>query len=322
MKTNKLILKSVLCLAVAGAIFTGCKKDKTEDNADESAIQITNGSDEARMSSETDDVADEANRVALAYPNFRGVGAIAIVTGNHIPCNAIIDTTLKSQGKLTITYNGNNCGGNRTRTGVITLQLPYNSATNTVTPWSTAGCVLTVTFVNYKVTRLSDGKSITINGTKYITNVNGGLMDDADSFASPIVHHITSSTMQITFDDGTTRTWSIDRTRTINRTNGLTTVTITGNSTQNGISNVSVWGVNRRGDNFTVSISTPIVLSSACDFHPISGVRVHKGVIRELTITFGVDQSGNPVSIGCPYGYRLNWVNKNGVAKQSILSYQ
>ncbi|MBL0046728.1 MAG: hypothetical protein IPP32_01325 [Bacteroidetes bacterium] len=321
MNAKKLFLKSLLSLALVGAVFSGCKKDKTDEiDPDETSEQVVNASDERTISSEMEDSEDDANRLLLNYPHFRGLGWMATLNGNHIPCNSTVDTSLIGQGRLTITFNGNTCDNKRFRTGTITLQLPYNSTTNTVTPWSAAGSMLTVTFTNFKITRLSDNKSITFNGTKYITNVNGGLVDDATSFASPIVHHITGA-MQITFDDGTTRSWNIDRTRSIARTNGVTTVTITGNSTQNGISNVSVWGVNRKGNTFTVSIPTAIVMTSTCDFHPISGVRVHTGVVRELTVTFGVDASGNPVTSGCPYGYRLNWENRRGVAKQAVVSY-
>ena len=127
--------------------------------------------------------------------------------------------------------------------------------------------------------------------------------------------------MQITFDNNTTRTWNIDRTRSISRTNNITSVTITGNATQNGISNVATWGINRRGDSFTISIPTPVVLNSSCNFHAISGVRVHYGIARVLTVTYGVDASGNIVTSGCPYGYRLNWINHNGNPVQIVVSY-
>ena len=321
MKTKNLILKSVLSLALMAAIFSGCKKDKSDDiDTDETSEQVINASDERTMSSEMDNSEDDANRLMLNYPHFRGLGRVGVVTGYHIPCNSTVDSSLVAQGKLTITFNGNNCDNKRSRTGVITLQLPYNSVTNEVTSWSTAGCVLTVTFINFKATRLADSKSITVNGTKYITNVTGGMVDDAANFTTPIVHHITGA-MQVTFDDGTTRSWNIDRNRAIARTNSVTTVTITGNATQSGVSNVSIWGVNRRGNTFTVSIPTPIVLTSSCDYYPISGVRVHNGVVRDLTVTFGVDQNGNAVNSGCAYGYRLNWVNRRGMAKQAVVSY-
>jgi len=239
----------------------------------------------------------------------------------HYPCNATIDSSLQDQGTLTVTFNGTNCKGTYTRTGSITLQLPYDAATSVVTPWSQAGCVLSITFHDFKISRLKDEKSLTFNGTKYITNVNGGLVDDASEFTSPILHHITGM-LQVTFDDGTVRTWNIDRNRSFARVNNVTTVTITGNATENGYSNVSIWGINRKGNNFTVTINTPVVLSSACDYNAMSGVRMHHKVIRELTITYGVDASGNPATgSGCPYGYKLNWTDKKGGSHQVVLSY-
>ena len=321
MKKGKLILKSFLILAFFASVISSCRKDKTDEiDVDETSEQTINASDERTMSSEMDDSEDEANRLMLHHRHFRGLSWIGTLTGNHYPCNAVVDSSLKAQGRLVITFAGNTCDNKRSRSGSITLQLPYDSVTNTVTPWSSAGCVLTLTFNNFKVTRLSNNKSIVINGVKYISNVNGGLVDDATTFVTPILHRITG-TMQVTFDDGTVRSWSIDRSRSINRTNGITTVTISGNATENGISNVSIWGVNRKGNNFTVSIPTPIVASSSCNFEPSSGVRVHNGVVRDLTVTFGVDQSGNAVTSGCAYGYRLNWINKKGNAKQAVVSY-
>ncbi|MEO5569986.1 MAG: hypothetical protein ABIT08_09515 [Bacteroidia bacterium] len=53
----------------------------------------------------------------------------------------------------------------------------------------------------------------------------------------------------------------------------------------------------------------------------MSGVRMHHKVVRELTITYGVDQNGNVIITGCPYGYKLNWIDKNGGAHQVILAY-
>jgi len=322
MKTNNVIKTAFLSLAMIGMIITGCKKndDSPETNTDETSEQLVNAGDESRVASENNELVDEINQVALNNSRFRGPGIHQIINGNY-SCNTTIDSSMVLQGTITVTFNGNNCTNTRTRSGSITLQLPYNSTTMVVTPWSDAGCVLTATFNNFKITRLSDNKSLTYNGTKTITNVNGGIVDDASTFATPIVHHIQSSNMQVTFDDNTSRNWNIDRTRTINRTNNVTTVSITGNGTQNGISNVSVWGVNRKGNTFYISIPTPVILSSACSFHAISGVRIHHGVIRDLTVTYGVDASGNIVTSGCPYGYRLNWIGRNGNPKQVVMSY-
>lgn len=254
------------------------------------------------------------------HPRLRGINYQGIYTGITIPCGATVDTTLISQGQVTVTYNGANCNGTRTRTGSIVLQLPYDAGTGVVTPWSDAGSTFTITYNAFQVTSVSTGKSITFNGTRTITNVSGGLVDASSTFTTPIVHHVTGI-MQMTFDNGTSRTWNSDRTRTIARTNGVTTITITGNATQGGYSNVGMWGINRLGNTFYVSIDSPVVLSSTCDYNPVSGIRIHHGVIRELTVTYGVDVSGNLVTSGCPYGFKLNWTDRNGNPKQAVISY-
>ncbi|MEP7168747.1 MAG: hypothetical protein ABI855_05200 [Bacteroidota bacterium] len=321
MKTKNAILKTALVLALTGLIFSGCRKNNSFDEssaADELSQQITNGSDESRFSAASDNVLDESNNVALDNSRFRGAGFHGIWLLSHTPCNATIDSSQASIGKLTVTFNGTSCDGERTRTGQIVLQLPYNGTS--VTPFSEAGCMLTITFNDFKISRLNENKTLTFNGTKYVTNVNGGLVDDASEISTPIVHHITGL-VQITFDDGTVRTWNIDRNRSITRLNNVTTVTITGNATENGYSQVSIWGISRKGDSFTVTINTPVVLSSGCDYNAMSGVRMLHHVIRELTATYGVDQNGNAVTSGCPYGFKLNWMDKQGNAMQKVIAY-
>lgn len=321
MKKKNLITKAIFSAALVGLIFTGCKKnDEISSLTDETAEQMINASDEARFTSASDEVMDESNDVALTDSRFRGGDFQGIILGLHYPCNAVIDSSLKNQGTITVTFNGNNCSNTYSRTGSVTLQLPYDATTNTVTPWSQAGSVLSITFNDFKITKLTGEKSLTFHGTKYITNVTGGLVDDATDFTTPIVHHITGM-IQITFEDNTVRTWNIDRNRSFTRANSVTTITVTGNATQNGYSNVSLWGINRKGNDFTVTINTPVVLSSACSYNAMSGVRMHHKVVRELTITYGVDQNGNVVTSGCPYGYRLNWLDKNGGAHQVVVPY-
>lgn len=321
MKRINLFTGSLLIIALSGFLFTGCKKDNDDsDAAAEQVQQETNATDESRVAASDDEVSDDANRIIAMHPRLRGINYQGIYTGITVPCGATVDTTLIAQGQVTVIYNGLNCNGTRTRTGSIVLQLPYDAGTGVVTPWSDAGSSFTITYNSFQVTSLNSGKSITFDGTRVITNVSGGLVDASPTFATPIVHHITG-TMQMTFDNGTTRTWNIDRTRTIARTNSVTTITITGNATQGGYSNVAIWGTNRLGNSFYVTIDSPVILSSTCDYNAVSGIRMHHGVIRELTVTYGVDQLGNVVTGTCPYGFKLNWIDRNGNPKQAVISY-
>ncbi len=213
-----------------------------------------------------------------------------------------------------LTYFGKSSDSLRIRSGSITIQLD--------TTWHTAGAILSITFSNYKVTNVGTGKSITFNGTHVITNVNGGTI--AGITTNMIIHKIRGN-VSITFDDGTVRSWSVARKRSYYLTSGAYTESLTGDTTVNTYSNVTMWGINRAGENFYVSTPSPVVdyfANSSCLFKPISGQRIFY-LSHTITATYGVDANGNAETTAgtCPYGYKLNWTNASGTAKQAIVSY-
>jgi len=283
-------------------------------------LPINSGSDEARFAAASDEVINDVNLIALSNSKFRKINPQWILLGLHTPCNAVIDSSLQDQGKLSVTFNGLDCSGNRFRRGTITLQLPYDRITKVVTPWSDAKCTMIITFNDFTIKRMDDGKLFTFNGSENFTNVNGGLIDNSPGFEIPIVHHITGM-IKLTFDNDLSRVWNIDRTRTTERANNVTKVITTGNANENGYSNVSAWGINRQGNIFTSTINTPVVLSSVCNYNEMVGIKVIHGEFRDLTITYGVDQDGNPAIEGCPYGYKLSWIDKEGNTIQKVFGY-
>jgi hypothetical protein len=317
MDTRKVLLNAALGVALAGLVFTGCKKNDDTTVTDDGYSEQVTGTDASRFDASLDMVDDDINSIALHNSQFRGVHALWILRGGT-PCNATIDSSMQDQGLLKVIYRGNDCTGLHSRTGVVTLQLPYSKQTHKVTPWSEVGSTLTVTFDNFMITRLSDNRSVTFYGTKMITNVTGGMVDEADDIAG--IAYRTTGMLKVLFDNNTSRTWNMDRTRSISREARVTRVVITGNATVNNYSNVSVWGINRSENPFTVAINLPIVLNSQCDLNGMSGVKTIHQADRVLTVTYGVDKNGLPVTTGCPYGYRLNWVDKTG-EHQVIISY-
>jgi hypothetical protein len=317
MKTKK-IMKSLVVVAAMGLMFAGCKKNEDAtptpaQTTDDSNQQAVSASDQSNVESESAKSLDDANSVMDGSSAFR--------TGSS-PCNVTIDSSAKSTGSLKMTFTGNDCDNNRSRSGSIYIQLPYDTATHQVTRWHTAGATATITYVNYKVTNLADNKSLTINGTHSVTNVNGGRLTTLTT--GSIIHKVRGN-MQLTFDDGTQRTWNIARTRTFSNTAGVLSDEVTGDTTVNNHSNVAMWGTNRAGESFAISITTPVVVNiagSSCLHKPLSGVRVHHGLARELTVTYGVDANGVAVASGtCPYGFKLNWTNLKGAAKEIIRAY-
>lgn len=307
----KLNLRSLPVYALALTVaFTSCKKEaKQETEINETEVK-THAEDQSRVSADLDEIANDANVALESNPSFSG----RLSQTNSI-CNATaVPDTASGTWKITITYNGNNCVGTHHRTGTVVLSTPAG------TKWKNAGAAITVTFQNLKIKRLSDNKSITINGTQTLTNVSGGLLINLPNLQS-IIHTITSSNMSITFDDNTQRTWNIGRKRTFTYSNGIV-VSITGIGVTGGINNAAEWGSNRFGHSFITSITQPLVFRQDCSGRLTSGEIKHQGFATS-TVTFGLNASG--ASTTCPgtgvYYYKLVWTGPNGNSVSVVLPY-
>lgn len=300
-------LCSLLLITLASGLMflSSCNRDKDDSE------QSENASDASRVQAESEEIVKEVNDALTGNTNTRNR------TSAGPFCNVTIDSTNAATGLLILTFNGQNCTATRTRTGTVTVQLssPYN--------WSAMGSVATVTINNFRITRLSDNKAITINGTKTITNANGGRIVDLAVGVGSVIHTIASSNMSVQFDDGTTRTWSIARNRTVTlETNGYH-VKVEGTANQGGHSQVAEWGVNRRGNTFYSTISVPVVWRiDDCPRGPISGQRILYGTVYTLNIDFGVNQDGTSYGgSGCPYGLKLSWTGRRGKTREAVLAY-
>ena len=312
---KKTITTIALVILVVGLTITSCKKKKTEETtpvttqADETSTFSQQSSDVTTANSSADMSMEDAEN-AIAPSSLSGFRTMAYAG----ICGATVDTSLISIKKITINYNGNSCDGSRFRTGSISLQLVAG------TQWKNQNSVLLITYTNFKVTVLSNNKSTTLNGSHYITNVTGGIVAHIGLSPNPstIVRKIRSNNMNITFDDNTVRTWSVNRTKTWTGNAG----SATGLSISADSANVETWGTNRAGNPFTTMINSPIVVNSTCGwFAPVSGKKTHNFNSRISTITFGTDASGNVVTTGCPTHYILNWTSLQGVAKSYVGTY-
>lgn len=307
--------KSILYLSVItlslGFFAISCKKDSAA-TTDSSAQVTTQADDQSRVSTETDAVTNDANASLEVSPSISGRtdGFQGLI------CDAtIVADTVNSVRTITITYNGTNCSGTRTRTGVVVISIPAGVY------WKNAGAVVTISYQNLKITRLSDNKSITINGTHTLTNVSGGLLVNLPTLKT-ITHTIASSNMSVTFDDGSQRTWSVARQRVFTYNNGIV-ITVTGTHTDGNNTGIEEWGTTRFGKTFTNSITTPLVVSQSCNFRVTSGAIQHVTSLATVAVTFGLDASGNATS--CPgtgsYYYKAVWTGANGKTVTIIAPY-
>ena len=289
--------------------FSSCQKDSSNGNEDVSTEASTHNDDESRVSAEIDAAANDADLVLESSAGFYARDPQSII------CDAgIAVDTMSNPRTITITYNGTNCLGNRTRTGVIVISMAQNVR------WKNAGASVSLSFQNFRITRVSDNKSITINGTKTYTNVSGGLLINLASL-NTITHAITSSNMSITFDNGSQRTWQIARQRVFTYNNGVV-ITTTGTHTEGNITGVAEWGTNRFGRAFTTSITTPVVIRQDCNFRITSGKITHTLPAFTSSATFGLNAQGSPTT--CPAGnfyLKLEWTGANGNSHSTLIPY-
>ena len=313
MKTQfRLFIAAIALLAVS---FSSCKKDKDSStaNSDYTSEFSSQSDDQASVSDAVDEVADDANNVLGDHPSLTG-------RLTNLTCNAtaVVDS-ISDPRTVTITYNGTNCAGNHTRVGVVVLSMPAG------THWRDAGAVLTIDVQNLKITRLRDGKNITINGTKTITNVTGGLVENLGTSTTSITHNIatTGSGFTITFDNGSQRVWNVSKQRVFSYNNGIV-ITTTGTHSEGTLTDISEWGTNRFGNDFITEITAPMIVRQDCNFRLVSGEVKHDRLRADVVVTFGLDAQGLPTS--CPgaggtYYFKLVWTGNNGIVRTVILPY-
>jgi hypothetical protein len=331
MKTTSLY--SLLFVIAFTGMLASCKKSNSDSsNSPTSSSDLqTNSDDETRVSTETDAAFDDVNTAMTVQYNVTGaaLGRQVMHTVLDGPgsadstaiCDAVITLdTANGDRQITITYNGTNCALDRIRTGSVVITWPENQL------WRTAGAVATVQFNNLAITRLSDNKTITLNGTHTYTNVSGGsLITLPNDPGGSITHTITSSNMQITFDNGAKRTWNVARQRVITY-NGGYIITTTGTQTADSLTGISEWGTDRFGLAFQVAILQPRVITESCSWQMTAGEVALVNSVGTTTITYGLNSTGGvanscPVS-GATYYFQLSWTGvTSGKTYTFVLPY-
>ena len=232
------------------------------------------------------------------------------------PCNATIDSTsiVNDTISIFITYNGTTCNGKVNRSGKVEIRKRAGMH------WDLAGATVIYKFINYTVTRVATGKSVTLNGTKTFVNVNGGHRWQVGTKITSYVEKVSGS-MQASFDNGSSRTWNVARQLTYTGTPGQFNLTIDGFGSAGEYQNLVLWGTNRDGEQFYTQITQPVVHKQACDWNPVSGIKIHQvpADSKSATITFGYDSNNEPITgDNCPTRFRMDW-QKNKKSGTSFL---
>lgn len=322
MKTKSVwMMLSVFAFALTIA-FTGCKKQKAfrnEDGQDSADARQVQGENDAAVS----DVNDVISNQPLLHGRVASPKGTTGILGNI--CGLTVDTNGAYQGTVKLNYNGTVCS-NRKREGSIRVTIiDYANGKR----WKHTGCVMKVDYLAYKITRASDGKSIQLDGTQYITNISGGTWFELIFLGQQnLTHSVTGDELNATFDDGKTAVYNIYRkfTYTWNGTTNVLTCTGEGIGSSSGLNNLENYGYTRDGDWFTSQVVTPVVWNTTCGaWAPIQGevdIQVASKQFK-LNCLFGVDVNGNAVNVGanaCPYGWKVEWKYKNKT-KNKVLGY-
>jgi hypothetical protein len=316
MKAAAKSLTVLISLSLILGTISSCKKKDKEEAEPELDSQTKQFNDDANnYKSESDEVSDDINNFIKDVP---AVGRVS-GTASSPMCGVTVDSSQLAQKILIFNFDGiTPCSSpSRTRAGQIKVQL------TTGVHWSDAGSVLTETFINFKVTRLSDNRSVTINGVKKITNVNGNDWLGFLAGTAKLKYRERALNVQVKFDNSQVATWNSAHTHEWGYTpsNQRIEFKADGDTSLNGFNTVSAWGVNRFGQAFTTNYTSPWSSNSYCGFwRPVSGGLVHHVNNSDFTLTLGVDQNGNPSTLNCAYGFKITWTtgNSNGSA---VFSY-
>lgn len=186
------------------AILAGCKKDKEPDPGNNNNNNNNNNNTTVKQSDqEGTSAADAAIDDVNDFVNNKiGGGSNMRVSSYNLPCGVVsVDSsTTNSNGKTIYKFqygNQTTCGYKR-KSGQITFEL--KSGIN----FGEAGAVISLTFIDYVVEILATGRTVKLNGTIEITNVDGGYIWQAVVNGSTIRRRIKGS-FDITFANNEVR---------------------------------------------------------------------------------------------------------------------
>ena len=325
-KTTFLLLAVIVI--VSSITIISCKKAadavvNTVDNTNATNAK-TQSSDASFVTSETDQADNDVNNTASACARVNHNGPVA--TSNGVPYNA--DTSSTFAGVITINYHGQIGTTCRSRTGSITIQLISGNK------WSDTGAVLQYTFNNYKVTNNCNGKSVTINGTRTITNLSGGNVYTITlaGYPSTIKHKVRANYTAAFTDSASTTVktanWNVARQTTISYLVGLYSISTSGDTTYNGVANTESWGTTRNGDTYTTVFALPVTNNTYCGLpyvgRPTSGTVAYTVGSFAFTVQFGLTATGTPAALGTCipiYYYMVTWPTVAGTTASIMVPY-
>lgn len=274
MKTKIFLLSGILGIALAGAVFTGCKKDSTASTD----TDITAAEDDATASN----TANDAKSVSDAAMQTNGLHSPGHSPFNfNAYYNATItwarDTTHGTGDTLYIVFPSTPtlCGDGKFREGEIIVYWPYEPGRYLWQAYADSGILITEQFRGYAVGATS-GTMTTVSGSRTWTN-EGQNENGYENWSF-------TANLTLTYSTGKTATWNSNRNNVLTEVSGTWYYEITGEA----------YGTARNGVGYTLTITSPLYVTAVpwwlggCAWIESGTINVNRtGDDNTLTVNFG-----------------------------------
>lgn len=204
MKHKLSILTMILLLC--GFLMSSCqkKKDKTVTPSTTSSNQTDQSGSAA-----ADDALDDINDIISNH--IGGGSSKARIAAWSLPCGVVsIDSssTNASNNKIyKVQYGNQTLCGYKKKSGTVSFELTQGKT------FADSGAVFTLTFSAFTVEIVATNDIVVLNGTLYISNVNGGYIWEPVVTGKDIQHRLRGS-FNITYSNGDIRTRNYYQLRT------------------------------------------------------------------------------------------------------------
>lgn len=316
--TKTEIMKHFLWITAFSLAIISCKKEEPIQETPSVTTPVVVTTPEVEVGSNDESARSEFDKSigdAMSALESYGFGSRS---GVVLPCGIVsVDTT---NGKYVVNY-GSNCGLKKL-SGTITGTLIPDSA-----KWKDKGAVMKLDYKDYRILFEVNNQTITMNGSIYITNVNGGFIVET-ILTSKIIERKVRGSLSITFDNGATRKWNVFKKRVYQSSTGKAadlTVTFSGDS-----GTIAELGINKAGNEFVTNITTPFVYQN-CN---TSGTWAGPYVLTKGSMTYATEgnsltaeagfqlQNNSFVAVNdcSSLGYKLTW-NIGGKQTEQYQAY-
>jgi hypothetical protein len=280
--------------------MTACKKDEPIEVPTDSTPVQQLSQDDSSVEYNVDEVIIDAGDILSGNFGLKNL---------NLPCNSTLESVTVTNDTVNyhINYNGQNCSQSTHRTGSVIIQLKED------TDWSTPGSFLLVEFIDYKVTNIFNGITMTINGTSSLENVSGGTIQELGSGVNTVINKNVADVM-VTFSNLSAREWHLSKLLVYSGAPGSLVLATNGFGNAHGYNSVLSWGKDREDKVFISQVAESVVCTEACNFVPRSGRQIYSIPVDNLTatVTYGYNSNNEPISgAECPTHYKLEW-NQHG----------